>query len=156
MRKLSAVFLALVVQSSLLFAQSGPNPLAPPETSQFAFMIGTWDCETWMIQPDGSYKKGRAIWDAQWDYDGYAMLDHYSTLDEQGKIILRGIWYCSYDPDSSRWNFCSHSVNGHMRIHSSWKKQENGDMLSYWRRQDSVGRDVLDCVRFTAISDSTF
>ena len=32
----------------------GLNPAAPPETAQFGFLVGDWDCATKFMKPDGS------------------------------------------------------------------------------------------------------
>ena len=57
MRLLAAVTLALVLPTAAVAAQpaaAGPHPAAPVETSQFAFLIGAWDCSTRSMKPDGS------------------------------------------------------------------------------------------------------
>lgn len=155
-RMLIAVLSVLALFVSLLFAQPKLATSPPPETAQFAFLVGTWDCDTWWMQPDGKYVQGKAVWEARWDYDGFALLDHYSRLGKDGEILSRGTGYRSFDPDSSRWNFFTFQLNGSFGLHAYWKKQDNGDMLTYWKRQDLKGSEVLDRVRFTAITDSSF
>ena len=48
-----SAFLAAIPVALPLVA-GGLNPQAPPETDQFAFMIGEWSCKTRFMKPDGS------------------------------------------------------------------------------------------------------
>lgn len=153
---IAGVLLALLFAVPALCSPTGMNPDAPPETAQFAFFIGEWDCATYTLQPDGNYREGKAHWVAEWDYDGYAILDRYTTLDDDGNVIRRGMGYRSYSPDSSAWNAVTQSVNGFTGRHFLWHKMPDGDLVAYWERTDAQGREVIDRVRFTNWSENHF
>jgi hypothetical protein len=54
------------------------NPKAPPETTQFAFMIGEFDCVDEIINPQtGKWVEFSAIWNARYFLDGQAIQDQY-------------------------------------------------------------------------------
>ena len=54
------------------------NPQAPPETAQFAFMIGEFDCVDEIINPqDGKWIKFPAIWNAKYFLNGHGIQDQY-------------------------------------------------------------------------------
>ena len=54
------------------------NPKAPPETAQFSFMIGEFDCNDEIINPqNGKWVKMKAIWNARYFLNGMAIQDQY-------------------------------------------------------------------------------
>ncbi|NNE99826.1 MAG: hypothetical protein HKN25_12465 [Pyrinomonadaceae bacterium] len=54
------------------------NPNAPPETNQFAFMIGEFDCIDSIINPQtGEWTRFPAIWTAKYFLNGYGVQDQY-------------------------------------------------------------------------------
>lgn len=54
------------------------NPEAPPETAQFAFMVGEFDCVDQILNPaDGSWQTFKAIWNASYFLNGYGIQDKY-------------------------------------------------------------------------------
>ncbi|MEZ5429079.1 MAG: hypothetical protein R2747_22725 [Pyrinomonadaceae bacterium] len=54
------------------------NPDAPPETAQFAFMIGEFDCVDEIVNPqDGKWAKFPAIWNARYFLNGHGIQDSY-------------------------------------------------------------------------------
>ncbi|MCB1024854.1 MAG: hypothetical protein KDB79_10715, partial [Acidobacteria bacterium] len=54
------------------------NPDAPPETAQFSFMIGEFDCIDEIVNPqDGKWLKFPAIWNARYFLNGHGIIDQY-------------------------------------------------------------------------------
>ena len=54
------------------------NPAAPPETKQFSFMIGEFDCSDEIINPGtGKWVKMPAIWNAKYFLNGHGIQDQY-------------------------------------------------------------------------------
>ena len=54
------------------------NPKAPPETKQFSFMIGEFDCVDEIVNPQtGKWFKMKAIWNAKYFLNGHAIQDQY-------------------------------------------------------------------------------
>jgi hypothetical protein len=98
----------LVLWSCLLFVGSayaeGPNPAAPPETAQFAFLVGEWSCTTRFMAPDGSgYREGTATWTGYWILDGFAIQDDWVSDGANGRKFY-GTNIRSFNPQSGRWD----------------------------------------------------
>lgn len=54
------------------------HPNAPPETTQFSFMIGEFDCVDEIINPqNGKWVRFAAIWNAKYFLNGYGIQDQY-------------------------------------------------------------------------------
>ncbi len=54
------------------------NPDAPPETAQFAFMIGEFECMDEIFNPQtGKWAKFPAVWNAKYFLNGHGILDQY-------------------------------------------------------------------------------
>ena len=51
------------------------NPQAPPELSQFAFIIGEWRCDVRVKGDDGTWQTYAARWIGRYILDGYAIAD---------------------------------------------------------------------------------
>lgn len=52
-----------------------PNPAAPPELQQMDFMVGEFNCSDRALQPDGSWKEMKTIWNARYFMNGTAIHD---------------------------------------------------------------------------------
>lgn len=82
----------------------GPNPAAPEETAQFAFIVGEWNCITRFMKPDGSgHNEGRATWTGYWILDGWAVQDDWVSDLGQGKKGL-GTNIRSFNPETGLWD----------------------------------------------------
>jgi len=75
-----------------------PNPEAPAELSQFAFMIGANDCtEERLNNSTGEWDTGVRTWDAKYYMNGYAISDTgRSGKSNNGNIRI-------YDPATEQW-----------------------------------------------------
>jgi len=78
-----------------------PNPAAPPELTQFAFMIGEFDCVDRLLQQDGSWQETTAIWNASYFLDGFGIQDRYwndrfATSNIRIYDPGRGSWFVNY------------------------------------------------------------
>lgn len=80
------------------------NPSAPPETVQFAFLIGDWDCATKFMKPDGSgYVEGRAKWIGYFILDGWAIQDDWIGYGPEGQEF-HGTNVRSFNPETKKWD----------------------------------------------------
>ena len=52
-----------------------PNPKAPPELSQFAFIIGKWRCDVRAKGENGTWQTYQATWVGRYILDGYVIAD---------------------------------------------------------------------------------
>jgi hypothetical protein len=101
--------LALVLVSSR--ASSQPladfghlNPDAPPETSQFAFLVGQWDCAVHTMNPDGeTFRDSTATWTGYYILDGWAIKDDWTTRRPDG-TAFHGTNIRSFNPRTHSWD----------------------------------------------------
>ena len=96
------IALLLAVISFPLLA--GVHPKAPPETEQFAFMIGTWDCKTrFMGGPDRKYNEGQATWIGKYYLDGWAIEDTWISKQPDGSKTM-GVNIRSFNKETGKWD----------------------------------------------------
>ncbi len=97
-RSSAAVVLLLIVVPAFAGA-SGRHPDAPPETDQFAFLIGEWDCTIRSIGPDGALgPESKARWVGRWDLGGWAIRDDWTSAGGMGFNIR------SCNPRTQKWD----------------------------------------------------
>jgi hypothetical protein len=80
-----------------------PNPQAPRELSQFAFLIGEWSCEVKAQGADGTWQTYRATWVGRYILDGYVIADEYRMTDHAGELIVHGMNFRSYSAEQNAW-----------------------------------------------------
>jgi hypothetical protein len=101
---LSALFLGTAWVAKIDEAdKKQPNPKAPPETAQYAFLIGEWDCRIESMAPDGSMTEGRARWKGYYILDGWAIQDEWVSETPSGEEFY-GTNIRSFDPERKKWN----------------------------------------------------
>jgi len=79
------------------------NDAAPSETSQFAFIVGDWDCKTKFMDREGNYTEGRARWTGYYILDGWAIQDDWMSIGPDGPG-LHGTNIRSFSPKTSIWD----------------------------------------------------
>ena len=97
--------LALLI-TSVLFAgdPATPNPKAPSETAEYAFMVGSWHCTSKSMKPDGTYSQpSKASWKGYFILDGWAIQDDWTRFDTEGKALLFGTNIRSYNQKLAKW-----------------------------------------------------
>jgi hypothetical protein len=95
----AALLLALTLPVS-----AGVNPGAPPETEQYAFIIGEWDCKTrFMSGPGGEFTEGRATWTGEYILDGWAIQDTWVSKRPDGSESI-GINIRSFNKEAGVWD----------------------------------------------------
>ncbi len=82
---------------------TGPHPDAPPETEQFAFLIGEWDCATRSMGPNGQFTEGTASWAGEWVLDGWAIQDTWTSQLPNGGTFM-GFNIRSFNPSTGKWD----------------------------------------------------
>lgn len=94
----------LLFGGSTLGGESRRNPQAPPETEQFAFLVGEWNCATRFMKPDGSgYSEGRAKWTGYFILDGWAIQDDWVGDQANGQKSY-GTNIRSFNPQTGKWD----------------------------------------------------
>ena len=84
-------------------SREGPNPDAPPELSQFAFLIGAWRADGKLKRDDGKWKPFTADWTARYILGGYVITDEFHTNDTESEFQLHGATFRSYDARRKIW-----------------------------------------------------
>lgn len=92
-----------------------PNPDAPRELSQFAFLIGTWRCDVKEKGQDGAWATLQATWVCRYILDGYVIADEYRQTTPAGELIRYGATYRSYNTDKNTW-----ILKWHDALASTW------------------------------------
>ena len=80
-----------------------PNSKAPPELSQFAFLIGKWRCEVRLRGEDGTWQPYQATWVGRYILDGYVIADEYRMIGQTGELIVHGMNFRSYSVEEKTW-----------------------------------------------------
>jgi hypothetical protein len=97
-----SIFVSLLLAAIPLLA--GVNPKAPPETKQFEFLIGTWDCKTkFMSGPGGEYTEGQATWIGKYYLDGWAIEDTWISEQPDGSTFM-GVNIRSFNKETGKWD----------------------------------------------------
>jgi hypothetical protein len=78
------------------------NPAAPPETAQYSFIIGKWDCKTKFLTQSGEYSEGHATWTGSYILDGWAIQDLWASDRENGTYY--GLNIRSFNPKEGKWD----------------------------------------------------
>jgi hypothetical protein len=81
-----------------------PNPNAPQELSQFAFLIGKRSGDAKLKREDGTWENLKALWEGRYILDGYAIADEYRMTTPKGELLVLGINLRSYDAKKKAWN----------------------------------------------------
>ena len=100
-----------------------PNPTAPPELAQFAFIIGEFDCIDEMRRRDGTWVRFRAIWNAHYFLNGFGVQDEYWNPDFHTSNIR------IYDPTAGRWKITFFRMSGYQS--GVWEGGLEGDDLVF-------------------------
>lgn len=80
-----------------------PNPDAPQELRQFAFLIGRWRCESRVKSEEGDWQTFRATWVGRYILDGYVIADEFRQFGPSGELMQLGQNYRSYNTDEGAW-----------------------------------------------------
>ena len=80
------------------------HPKAPAETSQFAFMVGEWNCTTKSLMPDGkTFTEGKATWIGYFILGGWAIQDDWISFGPNGQAV-HGTNVRSFNPRTREWD----------------------------------------------------
>ncbi|MAM29563.1 MAG: hypothetical protein CMC13_11130 [Flavobacteriaceae bacterium] len=160
------LLLACLLCSSFLCAQSTMkytanaaqpfgkiNPTAPPETADYAPLIGTCDCTSTTRKADQSWAEPQDMtWTFKYIMNGNAVQDE--TLKEDGSHSgsIR-----QFAADSSRWYVHYYSNTAPTPILSAWEGGKRGDSIVLYRAQKAPnGTEGFFRITFSNISDEGF
>ncbi|MGE3467686.1 MAG: hypothetical protein AB7J13_12215 [Pyrinomonadaceae bacterium] len=108
------------------------NSNAPPETAQFSFMIGEFDCVDEIINPaDGKWAKFPAIWNAKYFLNGQGIIDQYwSPAFSTSNIRI-------FDTKEKKWNVTFFRMPGN--ANGVWKGIKEGENMVMRQGTDEKG-----------------
>lgn len=80
-----------------------PNPNAPQELSQFAFLIGKCRCDAKLKLENGEWENLQATWTGRYILDGYVIEDEFRMTKPTGELLVLGINLRSFDVKKKTW-----------------------------------------------------
>jgi len=73
------------------------------QLEELDFFIGEWVIETKDIQPNGTFKTGKAKSSVKYILDGYAIQDDYLMLDDNDSVVFRGTSIRSFNMNTAKY-----------------------------------------------------
>jgi hypothetical protein len=110
------------------------NPDAPPETGQFSFMIGEFDCVDKLPGKDGQWTESKVVWNSSYFLNGAGIQDKFwspSTVASGTRIFdkNRGKWIVNYFQTEPRY------------FAGTWEGKKEGDkMIMRLKQGDNENR----------------
>lgn len=136
----------------------GMHRLAPMETAQFDWFIGTWDSSySFRVSPDSEQRQGpvQGIWKAYYGFDGFAIYDDWNQV---GVVGASGPAIRSFDPVARHWVMTYMPLNAPHASH--WRMEgrfdERGELHALFESVDPQGRAFLQRVHFENITADAF
>ena len=80
-----------------------PNPHAPKELSQFAFLIGKWRAQGKALDGEGTWGEFSMRWTVRYILDGHAICGVYQDRDEGGEWTTKFVDFRFFDRDTGSW-----------------------------------------------------
>jgi len=135
------------------------NPKAPPELSQFAFIIGKWRCDARVKGEDGRWQPYQATWVGRYILDGYVIADEYRMTNPTGELIVHGMNFRCYSAERKTWVMRWLSATGAFWLELGPEKlggvRVTPDTITF-NIIDSFAPDALTRVTFSNIAESRF
>jgi hypothetical protein len=72
--------------------------------TQFAFLVGKFQCEARVELPTGEWQTFQATWQGRYILDGHVIEDEYCMIDATGKVLVLGLNFRVYDATRQVWN----------------------------------------------------
>ena len=130
------------------------HPQAPPETSQFAFMIGEFVVTSKSPEPFGDGKEYKGKWDAHWILNGWAIQDEWYSTDKDGNLYISGINIRSFNRELGKWE-CRWLPTPTLKWKHFTAEKVNETMVMLGKGQDKRG-EFLDRNIFYNIRDDGY
>ena len=126
------------------------NPNAPPETEQFAFMLGAFDCTDRIFnQQDGSWKEVTKIWNGRSFLNGHAIRDDTWRSDGVYTSNIR-----KYDAQAGKWIVTYFSDSG--AAPSVWEGGMEDGIMTVRQDGESPQGPFTARLAFHDVSDAGF
>ncbi len=165
MYKLLSVFTILILSTSYSFAQyeyepdpKNPfgqvNPAAPPQTADFAPLIGESECKSQNRAQDGTWNEEvDMIWRWKYIMNGMGVQDETLKSDGAHSGSIR-----QFNADSAKWYVHYYSSSGAASRLPAWEgsKTEDGSIVLYREQAAPNGTEGFYRLTFYNISDESF
>ncbi len=100
----SVILLVFLITLSSVSQAEEPEALEPKAgPDAFQFIIGNWQAEVRLPQPDGSLVRQTATWSAHQAIEGRIILEEYKALSPEGEVVVMGTNIRKYDAKKERW-----------------------------------------------------
>ncbi len=87
-----------------ILRSAGPNPNAPAELQQFAFLIGEWDAHAYLIDDSGNEVEfGYADWRIFYILNGCAIQDAWIYRNLASGEVEHGTMFRTFNPAAGEW-----------------------------------------------------
>jgi hypothetical protein len=130
------------------------NPAAPPETAQYAFMVGVFDCRLeYKAYREGKWvtaKEGRAVWTARFTMNGHAIEDEF--VDEWGETNIN---VRLFDPARGKWRIL-YATPAPARVSELEASRVDGRMVMVSERTAPGGVNYTERVAFEPRGDAEY
>jgi len=129
------------------------NPDAPPQTADFAPLIGLCDCKSETRNQDGTWAEPLDMtWKWYYILNGMAVQDETLKADGKHSGSIR-----QYSKDSARWYVHYYSTAAIATTLSTWEGNKKGDDIVLYRKQKAPnGMDGFYRLTFSNISKKGF
>ena len=110
------------------------HPDAPPEMSQYAFLIGDYRIEA-RAWRDGSWTEGfqAARWNGRYILGGMAIMDEwFDSPPDEDPSTIRGVNIRMYNPETERWHLMWQYTKDKAVTELSSKVETDGKMHLDW------------------------
>jgi len=94
---MTGVMSALIASMIVVAAVAAQATPVPPETKQFAFWIGKWNCEGDSYAADGTKSHTKATNEIRWAMDGHVVEENFSGAGMVGRSLS------VYMPAGKKW-----------------------------------------------------
>ena len=112
-----------------------PNPEAPPEIAQFAFMIGEFATEEHIRNSDGSWRRSQATWNARYFLNGHGIMDYYWNEEEGFATTNIRI----YNAKEKAWYVTFFRGPGNGVVSGQWIGRMEGENMVLWQGDKNQG-----------------
>lgn len=129
---------------------------APPESDQFDFFIGTWDCEmkAWITGADPVSLAAR--WDASWLQQRRMLMDELVVRLDNGDDIAAWVSLRTWCADTDSWQITSHQALAPCRPASTSGRWNDGEMTLTFSIEGDGGEPLDHEVMFHDIGPDSF
>lgn len=136
-------------EPSAAYPYGRPNPEAPEELQQYAFIIGTCECQVERFRyPDGKSISYKAVWKNSWTMNGWAIEDRVFS-EKDAPISVR-----IFDDQAKKWKL-TYFIPKPYYV-GEWVGQKIGNKIVLEKDEPLAGKKATSRLTFYNISEKGF